>query len=69
MNVPTHLSVSPFVVQQMPIIASSISKNVDWKQLSITHLKRLDQKNDAADKKILQKMADLYANNNVEGIL
>lgn len=31
MNVPTHLSSNPFVVQQMPIIASQVCYQQDWK--------------------------------------
>ena len=31
MNVPTHLTINPFVVQQVPVIASSICNNRNWK--------------------------------------
>jgi len=34
MNVPTHLTSNPFVVQQVPIILSNISAGVNWKELA-----------------------------------
>jgi len=34
MNVPTHLTINPFVVQQVPMIASNICNNRNWKELS-----------------------------------
>ena len=34
MNVPTHLTVNPFAVQQLPVIASAICQNRDWKELA-----------------------------------
>lgn len=30
MKVPTHLTTNPFVVQQIPIIATEICKGKDW---------------------------------------
>jgi hypothetical protein len=30
MNVPTHLTTNPFVVQQIPIIATEICRGQDW---------------------------------------
>ena len=34
MQVPTHLTVSPFVVQQVPVISAAITKDQDWKELA-----------------------------------
>jgi hypothetical protein len=34
MNVPTHLTTHPFVVQQIPIIATEISRGKDWDALA-----------------------------------
>lgn len=46
MNVPTHLTSNPFVVQQIPIIASEISKGRNWEELAKLHLERLKQSMD-----------------------
>jgi phosphoenolpyruvate synthase/pyruvate phosphate dikinase len=69
MNVPTHLTVNPFVVQQMPIIATNISRNSDWKELAEEHKHRLMQSMDQTERNHIQKLAELYTNNNVEGLL
>jgi len=34
MNVPTHLTSNPFVVQQVPVILSNISAGINWKELA-----------------------------------
>lgn len=34
MNVPTHLTSNPFVVQQMPLIAGMISKDKNWVEIA-----------------------------------
>ncbi len=34
MNVPTHLTTNPFVVQQIPIIATEICRGQDWDELA-----------------------------------
>jgi hypothetical protein len=46
MNVPTHLTINPFVVQQLPVIASKIKQNRDWKALAEEHIARLTQSMD-----------------------
>jgi zinc finger MYND domain-containing protein 10 len=69
MNVPTHLTVNPFVVQQVPIIASQISQNRNWQELREESLTRLSQSMDESDRQQIQRLADLYTNNTVEGLL
>ena len=68
MQVPTHLTVSPFVVQQMPIIASAITKDQDWKEIAREHAERLKQSMDESEKEHMLKLADLYTNNDIEGL-
>ena len=65
MNVPTHLSSNPFVVQQMPIIASAISKGRDWKELAEKHAIWLKQSMDETERQQIQRLAELYTNNTV----
>ena len=69
MNVPTHLTINPFVVQQVPMIASNICNNRNWKELSEQHLTRLCQSMDESERQQIQRLADLYTNNTVEGLL
>lgn len=69
MNVPTHLSTNPFVVEQVPIIATQISHNKDWKEMAEDHHVRLCQSMDESERNQMQRLADLYTNNNVEGLL
>ena len=46
MTVPTHLTINPFVVEQVPIIATQICHNKDWKEMAEEHLLRLCQSMD-----------------------
>lgn len=69
MNVPTHLSINPFVVQQVPIIATQICHNRDWKEMAEEHRGRLSQSMDESERQQIQRLADLYTNNTVEGLL
>ena len=69
MNVPTHLTVNPFVVQQVPMVASQILQGRDWQQLAEEALHRLTQSMDDSERQQIQRLADLYTNNTVEGLL
>jgi hypothetical protein len=57
MNVPTHLSSNPFVVQQVPVILSRISTGVDWKELASEHKERLKQSMDITEREHMQNLA------------
>ncbi len=43
MNVPNNLTVSPFVVQQVPLIANAICKEKDWEEIANTQAEHLKQ--------------------------
>lgn len=68
-NVPSQLSSNPFVVQQVPILLSQIEKNTDWKELAEEQLEKLKNSKDQTEKEHMQRLADLYSNNNVEGLV
>jgi hypothetical protein len=68
MNVPTHLTSNPFVVQQMPILGTKICKGQDWDELAHEHLERLKQSMDETERAHMLKLADLYTNNDMEGL-
>jgi hypothetical protein len=57
MNVPTHLSSNPFVVQQVPVILSRISTGVNWKELASEHKERLKQSMDVTEREHMQNLA------------
>jgi threonine dehydratase len=67
MTVPTHLVTNPFVVEQMPILVSRISNNRNWQEIAEEHAGRLKQSMD--EKQQIQRLADLYTNNTVEGLI
>lgn len=69
MSVPTHLTTNPFVVQQIPIIASQICKNKDWNKLAEEQILRLNQSMDESEKEHMLKLADLYTNNDIQGLV
>jgi hypothetical protein len=43
MTVPTHLVTNPFVVEQMPILASQICHNKNWEEIAELQLVKLKQ--------------------------
>ncbi len=65
MGVPTHLTSNPFVVQQVPMIASALASNKNWKELAEKHTVRLMQSMDQSEREQIQRLADLYTNNTV----
>jgi hypothetical protein len=46
MSVPTHLTINPFVIQQIPIIATNICKNKDWRGIALSQKQKLQQSMD-----------------------
>lgn len=65
MNVPTHLTTNPFVVEQVPVIANQICHNKDWKEMAQEHFVKLSQSMGESEKQQVQRLADLYTNNTV----
>lgn len=68
-NVPSQLASNPFMVQQVPMFLAQIEKNVNWKDLAAEHQEKLKQTLDQSEREHMQRLADLYSNNNVEGLV
>jgi hypothetical protein len=68
-NVPSQLSSNPFVVQQVPIMLTQIEKNKNWKEMAEEHSAKLKMNKDESEKEHMQRLAELYSNNNVEGLV
>ena len=48
---------------------AEIEKNIDWNELAAEHRQRLKQSLDVSEREHMMRLAELYSNNNVEGLI
>jgi hypothetical protein len=68
-NTPTHMTTNPFIVEQVPMALEEIERNVNWEELANEQKLKLKQSLDLSEREHMLRLAELYSNNNVEGLI
>jgi hypothetical protein len=68
MNVPER-TVTPVVINQVPMALEQIERNVKWEELVGSFRERLKSSRDEEEREHMIRLAELYSNNNVEGLM